>query len=70
MFYIVLVTAILVTAIKVPLYIEPEMYSLFLSNIEKRRKINHFYRIEDSYRSLLGDALIKIKKLLFFTIIK
>ncbi|MCM3703247.1 4'-phosphopantetheinyl transferase superfamily protein [Paenibacillus macerans] len=57
-FYIVLVTAI-----KVPKYIEPDIYALLLSNVEEKKKerINRFYRIEDSYRSLLGDALIRHK---------
>ncbi|WP_159067849.1 4'-phosphopantetheinyl transferase family protein [Paenibacillus ihuae] len=42
---------------------EPEIYSLFLSNVEERKKerISRFYRMEDSYRTLLGDALIRYK---------
>ncbi|MHA6533466.1 4'-phosphopantetheinyl transferase family protein [Paenibacillus sp. BAC0078] len=54
---------VIVTAIKVPKYIEPEIYSFFLSNVDtqKRERIKRFHRIEDSYRSLLGDALIRYK---------
>ncbi|TKI55057.1 4'-phosphopantetheinyl transferase superfamily protein [Brevibacillus antibioticus] len=48
-------------AVKCPAVIDPELYNSFLQGLskEKQERVSRYRRLEDSYRALLADVLVR-----------